>query len=103
MFGSVDGVLLDLGISSMHIDDASRGFSFMRDGPLDMRMNPTAGASAADAVNTWSETELGRVIRDYGEDKMWKVIARRIVDARYALQCCCVPFIGYTLHRVCRV
>lgn len=84
VFGGVDGILLDLGISSMHIDDAARGFSFMRDGPLDMRMNPTAGESAADAVNTWSETKLGHVIRDYGEDKLWKVIARRIVDARCA-------------------
>ena len=78
----VDGVLLDLGVSSMQLDDAARGFSFMKDGPLDMRMNASAGISAEDVVNTWTEQDLGRIIRDYGEDRTWKTIARKIVDAR---------------------
>jgi 16S rRNA (cytosine(1402)-N(4))-methyltransferase len=82
--GSADAILVDLGVSSMQLDQARRGFSFMQDGPLDMRMNASAGLSAEDIVNGWSEQELGRIIRDYGEDKMWRTIARRIVDARYA-------------------
>ncbi|EFJ42715.1 hypothetical protein VOLCADRAFT_97159 [Volvox carteri f. nagariensis] len=77
-----NGILMDLGISSMQIDTADRGFSFMRDGPLDMRMDPTAALSAEEVLNTWSEAELGRIIRDFGEEKLWKVVARRIVQAR---------------------
>lgn len=77
-------MLLDLGVSSMQLDRAHRGFSFMQDGPLDMRMNTTAGLTAADIVNTWSEQAIGKIIRDYGEDKRWRTIARRIIDARSA-------------------
>jgi len=80
--GLVDAALLDLGVSSMQIDTAERGFSFLRDGPLDMRMDPGATLSAEDVVNTWSETQLGALFRDYGEERHWKGIARRIADAR---------------------
>jgi len=78
----VDGVLLDLGVSSMQLDDAERGFSFSRDGPLNMRMDAAGPLSAEDVVNEWSEQALGRIIREYGEDRTWKTIARKIVDAR---------------------
>ncbi|PSC75684.1 16S rRNA (cytosine(1402)-N(4))-methyltransferase [Micractinium conductrix] len=78
----VDAILLDLGISSMQVDTADRGFSFLRDGPLDMRMDPGAVLSAELAVNSWSEAEIGRVIKEYGEERHWRGIACRIVAAR---------------------
>lgn len=80
--GIVDAALLDLGISSMQVDDSQRGFSFLRDGPLDMRMDPNAILSAEEVVNTWSEVRLGQIFREYGEERYWKSIARRIVNAR---------------------
>jgi 16S rRNA (cytosine1402-N4)-methyltransferase len=80
--GGVDGVLLDLGVSSPQLDDAARGFSFAQDGPLDMRMDPERGASAADFVAHAPEREIVRVIRDYGEERFAKRIARAIVAAR---------------------
>ncbi|ACO69556.1 predicted protein [Micromonas commoda] len=80
--GGVDAILMDLGVSSMHLDTPERGFSFMNDGPLDMRMGPSAKMSAADVVNEWPEEEIARVIRDYGEEKHWRLLARRICDAR---------------------
>lgn len=79
---TVNGILLDLGVSSMQLDRAEKGFSFMRDGPLDMRMNPEQELTAAEVVNNWSERELGRIIRDYGEEKQWRGVARAIVQAR---------------------
>lgn len=75
-------ILVDLGVSSMQLDQAHRGFSFMQEGPLDMRMNPHLPLTAADIVNTWSEQELGRIFRDYGEEKQWRAAARAIVQAR---------------------
>lgn len=78
----VDGILLDLGVSSMQFDMPEKGFSFMQEGPLDMRMDPQGPLTAADIVNTWSEQELGRVFRDYGEEKQWRAAARTIVAAR---------------------
>jgi len=80
--GTIDGVLLDLGVSSPQLDDASRGFSFTHDGPLDMRMDVTSGASAADFVAKASEHDIARVIRDYGEERFAKRVARAIVNAR---------------------
>src|SRR5688500_12721448 len=80
--GAIDGVLLDLGVSSPQLDDASRGFSFMQDGPLDMRMDDTAGASAAEFIAKAPEHEIARGIRDYGEDRFAKRSARAIVAAR---------------------
>jgi 16S rRNA (cytosine1402-N4)-methyltransferase len=81
--GPLDGVVLDLGVSSMQIDEAARGFSFQKDGPLDMRMSG-AGPSAADLVNGASEAELADVIYHYGEDHAARRIARAIVAARAA-------------------
>jgi 16S rRNA (cytosine1402-N4)-methyltransferase len=78
---AVSGVLADLGVSSMQLDDASRGFSFRFDAPLDMRMGPDS-VSAADVVNTSSEEELARILREYGEEPMARRIARAIVEAR---------------------
>ena len=78
----VDAMLLDLGISSMQVDTADRGFSFLKDGPLDMRMDPNGGVSAEEAVNTWSEAKIGQIIKEFGEERYWKSIARRIVTAR---------------------
>ena len=83
MAGGFDGVLLDLGVSSPQLDDATRGFSFAQDGPLDMRMNNTAGATAADWLAKVPEHDLVRVIREYGEERFAKRIARGIVDARH--------------------
>ena len=78
---AVSGVLADLGVSSMQLDDASRGFSFRFDAPLDMRMGPDS-VSAADIVNATSEEELARILREYGEEPMARRIARAIVEAR---------------------
>jgi len=78
---TVSGVLADLGVSSMQLDDASRGFSFRFDAPLDMRMGPD-GRSAADIVNGESEEELARILREFGEEPMARRIAREIVEAR---------------------
>jgi 16S rRNA (cytosine1402-N4)-methyltransferase len=78
---SVSGLLADLGVSSMQLDDASRGFSFRFDAPLDMRMGPDS-RSAADLVNSLDEADLAAILRDYGEEPMAKRIARAIVHAR---------------------
>ena len=80
--GSVDGVLLDLGVSSPQLDEADRGFSFLRDGPLDMRMDPDCGISAADWLARVDERELKRVLKTYGEERHAARIARAIVAAR---------------------
>lgn len=77
-----DGMLFDLGVSSPQLDDASRGFSFMHDGPLDMRMSKDEGVSAADVVNTASEAELIRIFREFGEERLAPRIARAIVADR---------------------
>jgi 16S rRNA (cytosine1402-N4)-methyltransferase len=78
---SISGLLADLGVSSLQLDDASRGFSFRYDAPLDMRMGPES-KTAADLVNTLDERELATLLRDYGEEPMARRIARAIVDAR---------------------
>ena len=83
MVGGFDGVLLDLGVSSPQLDDAARGFSFAQDGPLDMRMNNRAGMTAADWLARAPEHEIARVIRDFGEERFAKRIARAIVNARH--------------------
>ena len=77
-----DGMLFDLGVSSPQLDDASRGFSYMQDAPLDMRMDTSAPLSAADIVNTWSQEELRRILFEYGEERYAPAIARAIVRAR---------------------
>ena len=80
--GKVDGILLDLGVSSFQLDNAERGFSYMQDAPLDMRMNENDLLSAYDVVNTYSEKDLARIIREYGEEKWASRIAQFIVRAR---------------------
>jgi 16S rRNA (cytosine1402-N4)-methyltransferase len=80
--GQVDGLLLDLGVSSPQLDDAERGFSFLRDGPLDMRMDPEHGNSASDWLQAVSEAELKRTLRIFGEEPLAPRIARAIVQAR---------------------
>lgn len=80
----VDGVLLDLGVSSPQIDNPERGFSFRFDGPLDMRMDTTRGASAADFLASADEREIARVIRDYGEERFAAQIAKAVVARREA-------------------
>lgn len=80
--GAVDGVLFDLGVSSPQLDDPARGFSFLHDGPLDMRMNPEQGISAAAWLNQANAGELATVLRDYGEERYARRIARAIVERR---------------------
>lgn len=81
-FGPVDGILLDLGVSSFQLDDPARGFSFREDGPLDMRMDRTQGTTAADLVNTLSEPRLASMLHRLGEEPAASRIARAIVTAR---------------------
>lgn len=78
----VDAVLFDLGVSSMQLDMRERGFAYAEDAPLDMRMNDTAGPTAAEILNTYSVAELARVLREYGEERFARRIAERIVAAR---------------------
>jgi len=80
--GPLDGVLMDLGVSSPQLDDASRGFSFSRSGPLDMRMNQTEGDTVADWLQVAEENEIAGVIKQYGEERFAKRIARKIVAER---------------------
>ncbi|MBB6094888.1 16S rRNA (cytosine1402-N4)-methyltransferase [Povalibacter uvarum] len=80
--GGFDGVLLDLGVSSPQLDNAARGFSFVQDGPLDMRMNNASGMTAADWLAKAPEHDIARVIREFGEERFAKRIARAIVVAR---------------------
>lgn len=80
--GKVSGVLLDLGVSSPQLDDPERGFSFLNDGPLDMRMDPTRGFSAAEFIATAPEEEIARVFKEYGEERFARRMARAVVLRR---------------------
>ncbi len=82
--GRIAGILLDLGVSSPQLDDARRGFSLRRDGPLDMRMDPGSGVTAAQWLATAEESEIARVLREYGEERFARRIARNIVAQRAA-------------------
>ena len=77
-----DGMLFDLGVSSPQLDDETRGFSYLKDAPLDMRMDTSAPLTAGDVVNTWSQEELKRILRDYGEERYAAQIAAKIVRRR---------------------
>ncbi|MCQ4295730.1 16S rRNA (cytosine(1402)-N(4))-methyltransferase RsmH [Pseudomonas stutzeri] len=80
--GTVSGVLLDLGVSSPQLDDPERGFSFLNDGPLDMRMDPSRGVSAAEWIARAEADEIARVFKDYGEERFAKRMARAVVQRR---------------------
>jgi 16S rRNA (cytosine1402-N4)-methyltransferase len=88
---SVDAILMDLGVSSMQLDEADRGFAYSYDAPLDMRMDNSTGLTAADVLNSYSEGELARIFKEYGEERYAKPIARVIVDLRKAK-----PFVSST-------
>jgi 16S rRNA (cytosine1402-N4)-methyltransferase len=79
---AVDAVLFDLGVSSMQLDRASRGFAYAQDAPLDMRMDQSSGSTAADVLNTYSQADLARILRDYGEERFAGPLARAIVRER---------------------
>ncbi len=78
----VQGVLFDLGVSSLQLDEAARGFAYAQDGPLDMRMDPTRGLTAADIVNTWPGKEIARVLKQYGDERFASRIADAVVRER---------------------
>ncbi|XP_047161216.1 ribosomal RNA small subunit methyltransferase H-like [Vigna umbellata] len=78
----VDGILMDLGMSSMQVDNPARGFSVLSDGPLDMRMDPQASLKAEDILNSWPDSEVGRILREYGEESNWRTLQKKIVNAR---------------------
>src|SRR5690606_24284206 len=80
----VAGVLLDLGVSSLQLDRAERGFAYSKDAPLDMRMDRSAGPTAATVIAEYSEGELRRIFQEYGEEKLAQRYARRIVELRAA-------------------
>jgi 16S rRNA (cytosine1402-N4)-methyltransferase len=79
---TVDGILFDLGVSSMQLDEADRGFAYAQDAPLDMRMDPTQGITAADILNTYEARDLARILRDYGEERFAGRIAKAVVTER---------------------
>lgn len=81
-FSPVRGILLDLGWSSSQLAESGRGFSFQRDEPLDMRLNQQSGLTAAEILNKWPEAEIGRILREYGEEKKWRFIAKKVIDYR---------------------
>ena len=81
-FEAVDAILLDLGVSSMQLDQADRGFAYSYDAPLDMRMDTSRGITAAEVVNTYEEKDLARIFKEYGEERYAKPVARAIVAAR---------------------
>ncbi|MGB1291180.1 MAG: 16S rRNA (cytosine(1402)-N(4))-methyltransferase RsmH [Pseudoalteromonas sp.] len=82
LLGKVDGILLDIGVSSPQLDDADRGFSFMKDGPLDMRMDPTSGRSAAQWLAEAELEDITHVIKTYGEEKFGRRIAHKVLEVR---------------------
>lgn len=88
VLGKIDGIVLDLGVSSPQLEDAERGFSFLRDGPLDMRMDPDSGQSAESWINAAEEREIARVIARFGEEKSARRIARAICAARTTENLC---------------
>jgi 16S rRNA (cytosine1402-N4)-methyltransferase len=96
----LDGVLLDLGVSSHQLDTPDRGFSFQRPGPLDMRMGPNVGPSAAELLNTASEAELTRILRQYGEEPAARRIAAQIVRTRETRPFVSTSDLSETVERV---
>jgi len=97
----LDGMLIDIGVSSHHLDDAERGFSFAKDGPLDMRMNTGVPLTAADVVNTYPQEELERIFFEYGEEPQARRIARAIVNDRVQLPFTRTLQLAEMISRVC--
>lgn len=85
-FGPINGILLDLGISSFEVDDSGRGFSFKKNEPLDMRFSQSQSLTAKEIINQWSEEELARIFQEYGQERFAKNIARNIVEVRLQQQ-----------------
>lgn len=81
-FGPINGILFDLGMSSWHLEESKRGFSFQRQEPLDMRFNPKSRLQAKDIVNTWPEKEIEQILREYGEERFSRKIAKEIIETR---------------------
>lgn len=96
----VDGIVVDIGVSSMQIDEAERGFSFRFEGPLDMRMDQTSGHTAADLVNTMDETELANLIYQYGEERHSRKIAAEIIRTRAHTKFATTKDLTDAIHRV---
>lgn len=96
----VDGIVVDIGVSSMQIDEAERGFSFRFEGPLDMRMDQTNGRTAADLVNTMDETELANLIYEYGEERHSRKIAAEIIRTRAHTKFATTKDLTDAIHRV---
>ncbi|KAK9076124.1 hypothetical protein SSX86_004457 [Deinandra increscens subsp. villosa] len=84
LISGIDGILMDLGMSSMQVNNANRGFSVLCDGPLDMRMDPQASLTAEDILNSWPGADIGQILRDYGEENNWRALQKRIVEARFS-------------------
>ncbi|XP_021744464.1 uncharacterized protein LOC110710467 [Chenopodium quinoa] len=82
LLSGVDGILMDLGMSSMQVDDPRRGFSMLNNGPLDMRMDPKGSLKAEDILNSWPPTEVGKILQEYGEESNWYSLQNKIVKAR---------------------
>lgn len=99
--GRLDGMLIDIGVSSRHLDAPERGFSFAKDGPLDMRMDTTSPLTAADIVNTYPQEELERVLREYGEEPQARRIARAIVHDRASRPFTTTLQLAGMIERVC--
>lgn len=99
--GRFDGMLIDIGVSSRHLDAPERGFSFAKDGPLDMRMDTTSTLTAADIVNTYPQEELERVLREYGEEPQARRIARAIVHDRASRPFTTTLQLAGMIERVC--
>jgi 16S rRNA (cytosine1402-N4)-methyltransferase len=100
--GNVSGFLFDLGISSMQIESGERGFSFLRDGPLDMRMDIREKLTAEEVVNEFSEKELGKIFKRYGEERFWKRAARAVVKEREKRRIKTTKELADILSGVCR-
>lgn len=81
-FGPINGILFDLGMSSWHLEESGRGFSFLKDEPLDMRYNPLTELTAAEIINTWPESEITRVLKEYSQERFAKRIAKKIAEER---------------------
>lgn len=96
-----DGILADIGVSSMQLDQGERGMSFLKEGPLDMRMNPEQPLTAADIVNRYSEDKIAYIFRELGEEPAWRKAAKAVVEARKKKKFVTTKDLVDLLHRIC--